>query len=104
MSLLLASALPLAAQDPPPPPPPPPPLWSGQGELSFVSTSGSSDTQTLGVGAEVAYQPLPWSFSFKSAFVRNEADGGEKANSLTAMLREPVSSRPGSKDSVGRTS
>ena len=86
-SLLLAAASPLAAQDPPPTPPPPPPLWSGQGELSFVSTSGNSDTQTLGVGAEVAYQPLPWSFTFKSTFLRNEADGEEKANSLTAMLR-----------------
>lgn len=89
VSLLLAAALPLAAQEPaaPPAPPPPPPLWSGQGELSFVSTSGNSDTQTLGVGAELAYQPLPWSAAFKAAFVRNEADGEEKANSLAAMLR-----------------
>ncbi len=86
VSLLLAAALPLAAQEPPAPPAPPP-LWSGQGELSFVSTSGNSDTQTLGVGVEAAYQPLPWSVAFKAAFVRNEADGEEKANSLAAMLR-----------------
>lgn len=89
LAFSLAAALPVAAQEPAPPPapPPPPPLWSGQGELSFVSTSGNSDTQTLGVGAEVAYQPLPWSVAFKAAFVRNEADGEEKANSLAAMLR-----------------
>lgn len=85
--LLLAAALPLSAQEPPAPPPPPPPLWSGQGELSFVATSGNSDTQTLGVGAEVAWQPRPWSLAFKGAFVRNEADGEEKANSLAAMIR-----------------
>jgi len=78
--------LPLAAQEPPAPAAPPP-LWSGQGELSFVSTSGNSDTQTLGVGVEAAYQPLPWSVAFKAAFVRNEADGEEKASSFAAMLR-----------------
>ena len=88
--LLLAFvvAAPLPAQEPPPAaPPPPPPLWSGKGELSFVSTSGNSDTQTLGAGLEVAYQPLPWSFAFKGAFIRNESDGEEKANSFAAMLR-----------------
>jgi putative salt-induced outer membrane protein len=85
--LFIGAALPLSAQEPPAPPPTPPPLWSGQGELSFVATSGNSDTQTLGVGAEVLYQPLPWTVAFKSAFVRNEADGEEKANSLAAMVR-----------------
>lgn len=57
------------------------------GELSFVATSGNSDTQTVGAGLEVAYQPLPWSLAFKTGFIRNESDGEEKANSLAAMLR-----------------
>lgn len=80
------AAVPLTAQEPPAPAPPPP-LWSGQGELSFVATSGNTDTQTLGIGAEVVYQPLPWSVAFKAAFVRNESEGEEKANSLALMLR-----------------
>lgn len=84
LSLLLAAAGTLLAQEPPPGPPP---LWSGKGELSFVSTSGNSDTQTLGAGVEVAYQPLPWSLGFRAAFIRNEADGEEKANSFAAALR-----------------
>ena len=84
LSLFLAAASPLLGQEPPPGPPP---LWSGKGELSFVATSGNSDTQTLGTGVEVKYQPLPWSVAFKAAFIRNEADGEEKANSLAAMLR-----------------
>jgi len=83
-ALAFGGALPLFAQEPPPGPPP---LWSGKGELSFVSTSGNSDTQTLGAGVEVAYQPLPWSLGFKAAFIRNEADGEEKANSFAAALR-----------------
>lgn len=91
---VLAAAFRLSAQEPPATPPPPPPLWSGQGELSFVSTSGNSDTQTLGIGFETAYQPLPWSVAFKAAFVRNEADGEEKANSLTAMVRGARSFTP----------
>jgi putative salt-induced outer membrane protein len=82
--VVLAGAQPLLAQEPPPAPPP---LWSGKGELSFVSTSGNSDTQTLGAGVEVAYQPLPWSLGFKAAFIRSEADDEEKANSFAAALR-----------------
>ena len=74
------------AQDAPPPPTPTP-LWSGKGELSFVSTSGNSNTQTLGVGAEVAYKPAPWSFLFTTAFVRSEADDVENARSFLATIR-----------------
>lgn len=58
LALLLAPATALLAQEPPAPPTQPP-LWSGKGELSFVSTTGNSDTQTLGTGLDVAYQPLP---------------------------------------------
>ena len=83
-----AIALPatLLAQTPAPTPTPPP-LWSGKGELSFVATSGNSDTQTIGTAAEVEYRPGVWAVLFKSAFVRSEADGEEKARSLTATLR-----------------
>lgn len=77
-----------------PPPPTPTPLWSGKGELSFVSTSGNSDTQTLGVGAEVEYKPGFWSFLFKSAFVRSEADDVENARSFLATLRAARSISP----------
>lgn len=80
----IAAAAPAVAEEPPPGPPP---LWSGKGELSLVATSGNSDTQTLGAGLEVAYQPLPWSVAFKAAYIRNESEGDEKANSLIAMIR-----------------
>jgi putative salt-induced outer membrane protein len=81
----LAVAAPLIAEEAAPPPPPP--LWSGKGELSFVATSGNSDTQTVGAGLEIAWQPVPWSLAFKAADIRNESDGEEKANSFAAMLR-----------------
>ncbi len=67
--------------------PPPPPLWSGKAEVSFVSTSGNSDTQTLGAGAEVEYQPGVWSGKAKVDYIRSEADGKENARSLAFLLR-----------------
>jgi putative salt-induced outer membrane protein len=83
---LLACAASLSAQTPDPTPTPPP-LWSGKGELSYVATSGNTDTQTLGAGAELEYRPSPWAVQFKAAFVRSEADDVENARALTASLR-----------------
>jgi len=91
--VLTAAAL---AEDSPPPPTPTP-LWSGKGELSFISTSGNSDTQTLGAAAEVAYKPGGggrWSFLFRSAFVRSEADDVENARSFLATIRAARSISP----------
>jgi putative salt-induced outer membrane protein len=82
----LACAASLSAQTPDPAPTPPP-LWSGKGELSYVATSGNTDTQTLGAGAELEYRPSPWAVQFKAAFVRSEADDVENARALTASLR-----------------
>jgi putative salt-induced outer membrane protein len=69
------------------PPPPPPPLWSGKAELSFVSTSGNTDTQTLGAGAEVEYQPGIWSGKVRLDYLRSEANGEENAHFFAALLR-----------------
>jgi len=76
-----------AAQVPPPAPPPPPPLYSGKAEVSFVSTSGNTSTQTLGAALEGEYKPSPWAYKAAFAFVRAESDGEVKARSLAASLR-----------------
>jgi putative salt-induced outer membrane protein len=68
-------------------PPKPPPLWSGKAEVSYVATSGNSDTSTLGAAGEVEYQPLPWSAKAKIEFVRAEANGIENARSFAGLLR-----------------
>ena len=68
-------------------PPPPPPLWSGKAEVSFVSTSGNSDTQTLGAGAEVEYQPGVWSGKAKLDYIKSEANGTTNARALAGLLR-----------------
>jgi putative salt-induced outer membrane protein len=84
---LLATALAtpalLHAQDAPPPVPP---AWSGQAEVSYVSTTGNTSTSTLGAAAQVDYKPSPWVLGAKISFVRAEADGDEKARALAFQL------------------
>jgi putative salt-induced outer membrane protein len=68
--------------------PEPPALLEGQGELSFVSTGGNSETQTLGTSGSLIWRPGKWTTSVKAAFVDAETDGIRSARSLTAELRE----------------
>ena len=68
-------------------PPKPPPLWSGKAEVSYVATSGNSDTKTLGAAGEAEYQPGPWSGKLKLEFVRAEANGVVNARSFAGLLR-----------------
>jgi putative salt-induced outer membrane protein len=86
-AFVLVPAVAAATEIPPPPPPTPPPLFSGKAELSFVSTSGNTSTQTLGTAAEVEYKPLPWDYKAAFAFVRAETGGEVKARSLALSLR-----------------
>jgi putative salt-induced outer membrane protein len=70
-----------------PPPAPGPPLWFGKGELSYVATSGNTDTSSFGTGFEVNYNPRPWLFTAKFAFLRSESDNVVTAESYAGSLR-----------------
>lgn len=63
------------------PPPPPPPVVEGSAELSYVGTTGNSDTQSLGVGTTLTVRPGAWTLSNKSSLVRNEDRGQVRAQS-----------------------
>jgi putative salt-induced outer membrane protein len=76
------------AQAPPAAPPPPPPRWERKAELSFVSTGGNTDTQSLGLGASVVFRPPKWTTEARTAFVRNETDSMETAKSWIFDFRE----------------
>lgn len=78
--LMIGMPTALAAQEPPP-------TWSGQAELSLVSTSGNTDTRTLGAGAEIEYAPGRWSALAKVTFIESEADDEVNARSFTALLQ-----------------
>lgn len=90
--LLILTAGSALAQTPPPcpcpePPPPPDPLWFGKVNFSFLSTSGNTDTTSIGGAAEVNYNPKPWLFTLKGAYLYSATDGETTAQSTTVSLR-----------------
>ena len=86
-ALVLAIAL-EAPQAAAPKQDPPPPRLEGSAELSFVSTGGNSETQSLGLGGAMIWRPDPWNTQAKLSFVRSEAQGIETARALVAWLRQ----------------
>jgi len=68
-------------------PAPPPPLWAGQVGVSYVGTTGNTDTSSLGAAAEVHYRPGVWSGDAKVDLVRAATNGDVSARSLSALLR-----------------
>ena len=67
---------------------PPPPALEGKAELSYVSTGGNTDAQTLGTAGEVIWRATPWTTEAKAVFVRQETNGLETARALLAQVRE----------------
>lgn len=66
-----------------PAPPPPPPGFEGSAELSYVGTSGNSDTQSLGAGTVFIFRPGAWTVTNKAGIVRTEDNGSVKAQSTS---------------------
>ena len=91
--LWLAVSGAVLAQDAPPPcpcpepPPPPDPLWFGKVNFSFLSTSGNTDTTSIGGAAELNYNPKPWLFTLKGAYLYSQTDGIVTAESSAASMR-----------------
>jgi putative salt-induced outer membrane protein len=71
----------------PPPPPPPPPRTEFAGDFGFVGTSGNSDTQSFGLGAEYIHRPQDWEIRSKIGYVRNESDSDLTAESTAFVFR-----------------
>jgi putative salt-induced outer membrane protein len=75
------------ADCPCPVPAPPPPIWFGRAELSFLSTSGNTDTSSFGSSLELNYNPKPWLFTLKGAGLKSATDGVTTAESFAASFR-----------------
>jgi putative salt-induced outer membrane protein len=67
--------------------PGPPPVWQIDAELSFVSTSGNTDTQTVGTTSELRHQKGSWNTTARGVLVRSTASGVESARSTFLELR-----------------
>jgi putative salt-induced outer membrane protein len=91
LALGIAAASVLAAQTPecpcPTPPAGPPPVWFGKLDFSFLSTSGNTDTSSIGGALELNYNPRPWLFTLKGAYLRGATDGVTTAESFATSLR-----------------
>jgi putative salt-induced outer membrane protein YdiY len=82
----------------PPPAPPPvvaaarpatprPRLVRGKGELSYVSTGGTAETQTIGTAAELLVTPPDWRIESKIAFLRNSVGDEVRARRLNGQFK-----------------
>ena len=56
--------------------------WSGAAEVSFVSTSGNSETQTIGLAGDLTLSPGAWTTEVKLAFIRSKANNQLNAKSF----------------------
>lgn len=73
--LIVCFSIQVHAQETPPSEPPPPPAHTctGSAELSFVSTTGNTDTQTLGLGGSIECKPNKWTYTANSRRARFDA-------------------------------
>ena len=88
-AVLLTAAAAFAQPAPAPAPDPkePPPRQEGSVDLAFVSTTGNSDTQSLGLGGTYIYRPDLWELKWKAGFIRNETDDEVSAEAFTFLFR-----------------
>jgi putative salt-induced outer membrane protein len=54
--------------------------WSGSLGLSYIATSGNSDTSSLGIEATVKCKPDPWGIEINALVFRAEKDGDKTAD------------------------
>lgn len=85
----LGACGPLAAQElcPCPPAAPPTPLWTGSVGLSYLSTSGNTDTESLGFATAWARQPTPWGMEVAATVHRAESEGVTTAERYLGGVR-----------------
>lgn len=78
------------AQDPAPTPEEatePEPLWTSRVGLSYLATSGNTETETVGLDFEAVRRPTPWGMNASALFNSAEEDGEKTAERYYADLR-----------------
>jgi putative salt-induced outer membrane protein YdiY len=56
-------------------------------ELSYVSTGGTAETQTIGSAGELLMTPPDWRLEVKAAYLRNKVNDEIRARRLTGQFR-----------------
>ena len=70
-----------------PPPPPPPPLWTGSLGVSYLATTGNTDTESFGLTADWVRTPTPWGVEIHALANRAESEGVTTAERLFGAVR-----------------
>jgi putative salt-induced outer membrane protein len=65
----------------------PEPAWTAKLGLSYLATSGNSDTETLGFDVEAVRRPAPWGVEIAAQFNRAQQDGDTTAERYHAAVR-----------------
>jgi len=65
----------------------PPPTWSGSAGLSYLATTGNSDTSTLGFDFDLKKIPDPWGLQFTATYLKSDDNGETTAERYGAVLR-----------------
>ena len=67
--------------------PPPPPKHEGSADFAFVGTTGNTDTQTIGLGAELINRPGKWETKLKTKYIRNKSEEALTAEAFVFSAR-----------------
>jgi putative salt-induced outer membrane protein len=84
-AIMLIATLPLAAQESEEEAEAPP--WSGALGLSYLATSGNTDTSSFGLDIEVKRDPAPWGFAAFLKSQQAQKDGARTAERYFAAIR-----------------
>lgn len=84
---VLFAALPVLAQDTAEAETAPEPLWTGNGALGYVSTSGNTDTSSLGLDFTVSRRPTPWGLEIFGLYNTADTDGVTTAERYLLGIR-----------------
>jgi len=68
-------------------PPAPPPKHEGSADFAFVGTTGNTDTQTIGLGAELINRPGKWETKLKTKYIRNKSEDALTAEAFVFSAR-----------------
>ncbi|HPW55279.1 MAG TPA: DUF481 domain-containing protein [Thermoanaerobaculaceae bacterium] len=61
--------------------------WNGSFGLSYLATSGNSDTSSLGIEVTVKRKPAPWGIDLSALVLRAEKDGVKSAERVFGRAR-----------------
>ncbi len=67
--------------------PPSPPSWSGEGGLSFIKTSGNSETSTFGATLKLFHDEGPWRIGISGGYLRSSDSDVKTAERTEGLLR-----------------